>query len=166
MSTECKFNGTADQEKELMDVIAQYKNEQGALMPIMQKAQDIYGYLPIEVQEVIADNLNIPLSQVYGVATFYSQFALKPKGKYKIGVCMGTACYVKGSAKVLEKIQETLGIGMKETTEDGLFSIEDTRCLGCCGLAPVMMINDDVYGMVTPEQIGGILDKYRKESQK
>ena len=166
MSTECKFNGTAAQEKELMDVIAQYKDEQGALMPIMQRAQDIYGYLPIEVQEVIADNLNIPLSQVYGVATFYSQFALKPKGRYKIGVCMGTACYVKGSAKVLEKIQETLGIGMKETTEDGLFSIEDTRCLGCCGLAPVMMINDDVYGMVTPEQIGGILDKYRKESQK
>ena len=166
MSTECKFNGTAEQEKELMDVIAQYKNEQGALMPIMQRAQDIYGYLPIEVQEVIADNLNIPLSQVYGVATFYSQFALKPKGKYKIGVCMGTACYVKGSAKVLEKIQDTLGIGMKETTEDGLFSIEDTRCLGCCGLAPVMMINDDVYGMVTPEQVGGILDKYRKESQK
>ncbi|WP_426350724.1 NADH-quinone oxidoreductase subunit NuoE [Alloiococcus sp. CFN-8] len=166
MSTECKFNGTAQQEKELMDVIAQYKNEQGALMPIMQRAQDIYGYLPIEVQEVIADNLNIPLSQVYGVATFYSQFALKPKGKYKIGVCMGTACYVKGSAKVLEKIQDTLGIGMKETTEDGLFSIEDTRCLGCCGLAPVMMINDDVYGMVTPEQVGGILDKYRKESQK
>ena len=128
----------------------------------MQRAQDIYGYLPIEIQEVIADNLNIPLSQVYGVATFYSQFALKPKGKYKIGVCMGTACYVKGSAKVLEKIQDTLGIGMKETTEDGLFSIEDTRCLGCCGLAPVMMINDDVYGMVTPEQIDGILDKYRK----
>ena len=166
MSTECKFNGTAAQEKELMDVIAQYKDEQGALMPIMQRAQDIYGYLPIEVQEVIADNLNIPLSQVYGVATFYSQFALKPKGRYKIGVCMGTACYVKGSAKVLEKIQDTLGIGMKETTEDGLFSIEDTRCLGCCGLAPVMMINDDVYGMVTPEQIDGILDKYRKESQK
>ncbi|MGM9974704.1 MAG: NADH-quinone oxidoreductase subunit NuoE [Clostridiaceae bacterium] len=161
-----KFNGTAEQEKELMDVIAEYKNEQGALMPIMQRAQDIYGYLPIEVQEVIADNLNIPLSQVYGVATFYSQFALKPKGRYKIGVCMGTACYVKGSAKVLEKIQDNLGIGMKETTEDGLFSIEDTRCLGCCGLAPVMMINDDVYGMVTPEQIDGILDKYRKESQK
>ncbi len=160
------FNGTAAQEKELMDVIAEYKNEQGALMPIMQRAQDIYGYLPIEVQEIIADNLHIPLSQVYGVATFYSQFALKPKGKYKIGVCMGTACYVKGSAKVLEKIQETLGIGMKETTEDGLFSIEDTRCLGCCGLAPVMMINDDVYGMVTPEQIDGILDKYRKNSQK
>ncbi len=166
MSTQFMFNGTAEQEKELMDVIAEYKNEQGALMPIMQRAQDIYGYLPIEVQEIIADNLNIPLSKVYGVATFYSQFALKPKGKYKIGVCMGTACYVKGSAKVLEKIQENLGIGMKETSEDGLFSIEDTRCLGCCGLAPVMMINDDVYGMVTPEQVSGILDKYRKESQK
>ena len=160
-TTVVPFSGTKAQEDELKALIAKYKDEKGALMPVMQGAQGIYGYLPIEVQEMIADGLDVPLQTVYGVATFYSQFALNPKGKYKIGVCMGTACYVKNSAKVLDKIKENLGIGMKETTADGLFSIEDTRCLGCCGLAPVMMINDDVYGRLVPEAVDGILEKYK-----
>lgn len=132
----------------------------GALMPIMQKAQEIYGYLPIEVQTMIADGMGIPLEKVYGVATFYSQFALNPKGKYQISVCLGTACYVKGSGEIYAKLQELLGIKGGECTPDGKFSLDACRCVGACGLAPVMMINGEVYGRLTPDQIEGILAKY------
>ena len=130
-------------------------------MAVMQKAQDRFGYLPIEVQNFIAEGLGVPLSDVYGVATFYAQFSLEPKGEYAIGVCMGTACYVKGSQKVLDALCKELDVPVGKTTPDGKFTLEATRCLGACGLAPVMMINDDVYGRLTEDDIPGIIAKYR-----
>ena len=148
----------------LQNVIDELKNEPGALMPIMQRAQDIFGYLPEDVQNIIAKGLDIPVSDVYGVATFYAQFNLEPKGKYIISVCMGTACYVKGSQLVLDKLEEVLGVPAGRTTEDGLFTLNATRCLGACGLAPVIMVNDDVYGRLTPDQIPAIIAKYRPEA--
>ena len=154
------FAGTKEQEAQLKAVISELKDEKGALMPIMQKAQEIYGYLPIEVQTIISDEMNVPLEKIYGVATFYSLFTLNPKGKYKISVCLGTACYVKGSGDVYAKLQEILGVSGGECTPDGKFSLEACRCIGACGLAPVMMINDDVYGRLTVDELAGILAKY------
>lgn len=154
------FAGTKEQEKRLLATIAELKDDKGCLMPIMQKAQDIYGYLPIEVQTMIADGLGIPLEKVYGVSTFYSQFSLFPKGKYKISVCLGTACYVKGSGDIYNKLMEKLGIVGGECTPDGKFSLDACRCIGACGLAPVMTINDDVYGRLTVDDIDEILEKY------
>lgn len=155
------FNGTAEQEAKLLKIIADHKEDKGALMPIMQKAQEIYGYLPIEVQTIIAEQMDIPLEKVYGVSTFYSQFSLYPKGKYKISVCLGTACYVKGSGDIYNKLIEKLGISGGECTADGKFSLDACRCIGACGLAPVMTINEDVYGRLTVDQIEGILEKYK-----
>lgn len=154
------FRGTKEQEAQLKAIIDGLRDQSGCLMPIMQKAQGIYGYLPIEVQTFIADELNIPLEKVYGVATFYSQFSLYPKGDYKISVCLGTACYVKGSGDVYEKLQEKLGITGGECTADGKFSLDACRCIGACGLAPVMTINDDVYGKLTVDKLDEILAKY------
>jgi len=147
----------------LQQVIDEYKGKSGSLIPIMQKAQDIFGYLPMKVQQYIADGLNIPLQNIYGISTFYAQFTLEPKGEHSIGLCMGTACYVRGAQLVLDKIQEQLGISMGETTEDRKFTLVATRCLGCCGLAPVMMIDDDVYGRLTPDKIPEILKKYQQQ---
>lgn len=155
------FQGTPQQRDALEAVIEQCKNDQSLLMHVMQQAQEIYGYLPFEVQVHIADGMDLPLEKVYGVSTFYAQFALSPKGKYNISVCLGTACYVKGASAILDKVCETLQIGTDECTEDGLFSVEACRCIGACGLAPVLMINDDVYGNLAPEQIPEILEKYR-----
>ena len=155
------FKGTAEQEAELMSIIAEHKGQDGALIPVLHKAQEVYGYLPIEVQTMIADGLEVPLAEVYGVVTFYTQFSLNPKGEYKIGVCLGTACYVKGAQAVLDEIAKQLGIGAGECTDDGIFSLEASRCIGACGLAPVMNINDDVYGKLTPDQVAGILAKYK-----
>src|SRR5690554_3270768 len=154
---------TEFQEKleQLQEIIEKHKGEKGALIPVLHEAQEVYGYLPLEVQQLIADGLNIPLSEVYGVATFYSQFTLKPKGKYEIGVCLGTACYVKGSQLIIDRLCKELDIEVGETTEDGLFTLVATRCLGCCGLAPVLMINDDVYGRLVEEDVPKILDKYK-----
>ncbi len=156
------FAGTAEQEQELMAVIEEHRDDPGALMPVLQKAQDIYGYLPIEVQEMISQKMGIPMEKVYGVSTFYSQFSLNPKGKYKISVCLGTACYVKGSGVVFDKLQSILGIGGGEITSDGKFSLDDCRCIGACGLAPVMTVNDDVYGKLTgnEQELRDILAKY------
>ena len=154
------FRGTKEQETQLRG-IGELKDEKGSLMPIMQKAQDIYGYLPIEVQTIIADQLGIPLEKVYGVATFYSQFNLNPKGKYRISVCLGTACYVKGSGDIYNKLMEKLGISGGECTPDGKFSLDACRCVGACGLAPVLMVNDEVYGRLTVDDIDGILEKYQ-----
>ncbi|MDO4585470.1 MAG: NADH-quinone oxidoreductase subunit NuoE [Planctomycetia bacterium] len=160
-TTQCvPFRGTPEQEAALKQVIADLKETQGALMPIMQQAQNIYGYLPIEVQTIISDELGIPLEKIYGVATFYSQFALQPKGKYQISVCLGTACYVKGAGEVMQELEKQLGIANGECTPDGKFSLDSCRCVGACGLAPVMMIGEDVYGRLTPDQIAGILAKY------
>jgi NADP-reducing hydrogenase subunit HndA len=154
------FTGTKEQEAQLKEVIRELRNQQGCLMPIMQHAQEIYGYLPIEVQTMIADELGIPLEKVYGVSTFYAQFALFPKGQYRISVCLGTACYVKGSGPVYEKLEEKLGIKGGECTPDRKFSLDACRCIGACGLAPVMMINDDVYGKLTVDSLDSILAKY------
>ena len=154
------FAGTPEQEAELRKVIAENKDEKGALMPIMQKAQDIYGYLPIEVQTIIADEMGIPLEKVYGVSTFYAQFALNPKGQYQISVCLGTACYVKGSGDIYAKLEEILGIKGGECTPDRNFSLDACRCVGACGLAPVMTVNGEVFGRITPKDVQGILDRF------
>lgn len=154
------FSGTPEQEKALQAVFAEYKDVKGALLPVMQKAQGIYGYLPIEVQRMIADGMDVSLEEVYGVATFYSQFLLTKKGENSISVCLGTACYVKGAGAILEEIEKELGVKSGETTKDGRFSLEATRCIGACGLAPVMTVNDDVYGRLTKEEIPSILKKY------
>ncbi len=158
--TTIPFKGTKEQEIELNNAIEQHKNQKGALMPVLQKAQDIYGYLPIEVQKMIALGLDIPLEEIYGVATFYSLFSLNPKGKYKISVCLGTACYVKGSGEIFEAISKKLGIKNGECTPDGKFSLEACRCIGACGLAPVLTVNDDVHGRLTVNDIDKILDQY------
>lgn len=154
------FRGTPEQEQQLRAMIGEHKGVRGALMPILQKAQGIYGYLPIEVQQIIAKELNIPLEEVYGVATFYSQFSLNPKGEYQFSVCLGTACYVKGAGDLFDKLQEKLGIAGGECTADGKFSLDACRCIGACGLAPVMTVNEDVYGRLTVNDIDGIIAKY------
>ncbi len=154
------FNGTKEQEVELQKVIAEHKGQKGATIPVLHKAQEIYGYLPLEVQTMIAEGLDVPLAEIYGIVTFYTQFSLNPKGQYQIGVCLGTACYVKGSGDILEEIKEILKIDVGECTPDGKFSLEATRCVGACGLAPVVTINDDVYGRLTKGEIGAVLAKY------
>ncbi len=154
------FNGTEEQKAQLMEVIAKHKGQQGATIPVLHEAQDIYGYLPIEVQEMISEGLGVPLAEIYGIVTFYTQFSLNPKGRYQIGVCLGTACYVKGSGDILEKIKSILEIDVGECSADGKFSLDATRCVGACGLAPVVTINDDVYGRLTVDEIAGILQKY------
>lgn len=154
------FKGTAEQKAKLDAVIAECKDDKSLLMHVMQEAQDIYGYLPYEVQVMIAEGMDVPLEKVYGVSTFYAQFALSPKGEYNISVCLGTACYVKGSQEVLDKITEIIGIGEGECTADGKFSLEACRCIGACGLAPVMTVNDEVYGKLTAKEIPDILKKY------
>ena len=156
------FNGTKEQEQKLIELIAAHKGQRGALMPVLQGAQEIYGYLPIEVQKLVAQHLGVPLEEVYGVSTFYSQFTLNPKGKYKISVCLGTACYVKGANEVLDKFRTRLSIDVGECTEDRKFSLDACRCIGACGLAPVVTINDDVYGKLTPDDVDAIIDKYEE----
>ena len=155
------FNGTPEQEAKLKAVIEECKNDKSLLMHVMQQAQAIYGYLPIEVQKIIAEGMGVPLEKVYGVSTFYAQFALSPKGEYNISVCLGTACYVKGAQSIIDKVTEILGIESGECSEDGKFSLEACRCIGACGLAPVMSVNDEVYGKLTADQISGILAKYQ-----
>ena len=146
---------------QLQAVIDEYKDTKGPLMRVMQHAQEIFGYLPIEVQKIIAEKMGVPLEEVYGVVSFYAQFSLNPKGKYKISVCLGTACYVKGSGDVFDRLSRTLGISSGECTPDGRFSLEACRCVGACGLAPVMTVNDEVYGRLVPDDIDGILADYQ-----
>ncbi len=157
------FNGTPEQEAKLNAVIDAHKSDKSQLMAVMQLAQGIYGYLPIEVQQMIADGMDVPLEKVYGVATFYAQFSLSPKGKYNISVCLGTACYVKGAGDLFDKLSEKLGIGADECTADGKFSLTACRCIGACGLAPVLTVNEDVYGRLTVDDIDGILAKYQED---
>ena len=160
--TTVPFRGTDEQKRKLLAVISELKDEKGGLMPIMQKAQEIYGYLPYEVQKMISDELDVPMEKIYGVATFYSQFNLYPKGQYKISVCLGTACYVKGSGDIYNKLMEILGIAGGECTADGKFSLDSCRCIGACGLAPVMMINDKVFGRLGADDVDKILADYEK----
>jgi NADP-reducing hydrogenase subunit HndA len=154
------FRGTKEQEAKLYEVIDKYRNIDGPLMPVLQGAQEIYGYLPIEVQKIISEELDISLEHIYGVVTFYAQFSLAPKGEYQIAVCLGTACYVKGSGEILDKIKEIIGVDVGECSPDGKFSLDATRCIGACGLAPVMTINDEVFGRLTVGEIPDILAKY------
>lgn len=154
------FKGTPEQEEQLKQIIEKHKSDPGAVMPVLQEAQDVYGYLPIEVQQMIAEGLNVPLEEVFGVSTFYSQFSLSPKGEYNISVCLGTACYVKGSGDILNKLSEMLGIEAEECTDDGKFSLTACRCIGACGLAPVLTVNDEVYGRLTADDVPDILNKY------
>lgn len=154
------FRGTQEQEKQLAKIIADHKDVPGALMPVLQLAQELYGYLPIEVQTKIAEGLGISIEEVYEVVTFYAQFSLNPNGKHRVAVCLGTACYVKGSQNILEELEKQLGIKAGGTTADGNFTLEATRCLGCCGLAPVIVVDDEVYGRLVPADIKGILAKY------
>ena len=156
------FSGTKEQENELMSWMAEHGHRPGATMEALQKAQEIYGYLPLEVQRMVSEGLDKPLAEIYGITTFYSQFALSPKGKYKINVCLGTACYVRGSGEIFETLKRELGIEDGEVTPDGKFSLEAVRCIGACGLAPVLTINEDVYGRLTgdDEELRKILGRY------
>lgn len=151
----CKFDF-----QELAPIIEKYRMKPGNLIPVLHEVQKKVGYLPLEVQQYVARELSVPLSKVYGVVTFYSFFSTTPKGKHTIGVCLGTACYVKGADKVLAKVKEELGIDVGGTSADGRFSLALTRCVGACSMAPVLMIDDKVYGQLTPEQIPEILAKY------
>ena len=149
-----------EKDEKLASVIEEHKSQKGGLMPVLQEAQAIFGCVPVDVQEIIADGLGKTLSEVYGVATFYSQFSLTPKGKYNISICLGTACYVKGADKVLDRLVAKLGIQPEECTPDGVFSLTACRCIGACGLAPVLTVNEDVYGRLVPEDVDKILAKY------
>lgn len=159
--TTVMFRGTKAQEEQLDAVIEKLRGTPGALMPILQQAQEIYGYLPVEVQRMIAIKMGVSIEEVYGVSTFYSQFVLNPKGDVSIAVCLGTACYVKGSGDILNKITEILGLPSGSTTPDGKYSLEATRCIGACGLAPVLTINNEVYGRLSVADVEGILAKYK-----
>ena len=154
------FKDTAEKAAKLDEIIAAHKDQPGALIPILQKAQDVYGYLPIEVQTKIADALDISLEKVYEVVTFYAQFSLNPKGEYNFSVCLGTACYVKGAGDLFDKLKQLLGIEDGGCTPDGKFSLTSCRCVGACGLAPVLLVNADVYGRLLPDDVQGIIEKY------
>ena len=158
--TTVPFTGTKEQEALLIEVISKHREEKGSLMPILQEAQEIYGYLPVEVQTIIAVEMDIPLEKIFGVTSFYTQFTLNPKGKYNVSLCLGTACYVKGAGDIFDELKNLLEVEDGGCTPDGKFSLEATRCLGCCGLAPVMTINEDVYGRLTKDELKGILAKY------
>jgi len=159
--TRIPFKGTPEQEGRLREALSAIKTLPGNAMPGLQAAQEIYGYLPIEVMKIIATELNMPLEEIFGIATFYSQFTLNPRGKYTFAVCMGTACYVKGAGDILDKIKRDLKCEADECTEDGMYSVLGTRCIGCCGLAPVITVNEDVYGKISVSDVPGIIAKYK-----
>ena len=159
--TTVDFHGTPEQEQKLLEVIAKYGGVKGSMMPIMQEAQEIYGYLPVEVQRIISEKTGTPLEEIYGIASFYAQFKLNPNGQVAVAVCLGTACYVKGSGQIADKVTEVIGVAPGETSSDGKYSFEATRCIGACGLAPVMTVNGDVYGRLTTAEIPEIIQKYQ-----
>jgi NADH-quinone oxidoreductase subunit E/NADP-reducing hydrogenase subunit HndA len=144
----------------LKEVCASFNNEAGELINVLHKAQSIFGYLPAEVQEIVAHELNVPVAKVYGVVTFYSFFTMIPKGKHPISICTGTACYVRGAEKVLDEFKRRLNVQVGETTPDGKFSLSCLRCVGACGLAPVVMVGEKVYGRVSPDGVAEILAEY------
>jgi len=147
----------------LEPVFERYKDiVNGALIPVLQAAQDVYGYLPVPVLEAIAERLAVPISQVYGVVTFYAQFHLDPRGKHIVRTCQGTACHVRGAGKILDALKENLGVAPGKATDDLQFTLETVACIGACGLAPVLMVDQDTHGRLTPDIIPEILDKYRK----
>ncbi|HOR85693.1 MAG TPA: NADH-quinone oxidoreductase subunit NuoE [Bacillota bacterium] len=146
--------------EKLEEIITEHKDQKGSLIPVLHETQELFGYIPEEAQRIISEKLNIPMAEIFGVATFYSRFTLNPRGENTIRVCLGTACYVKNAQGVLDKLEEELKVTSGSTTQDKKFTLEATRCLGCCGLAPVMMINEDVYGKLVPEDIPKILKDY------
>lgn len=157
----CNCSCNDEKKKEmLLQVLKECNGDKSKLINVLNETQEIYGFLPMFAQKIISEELGIPMAEIYGVITFYSRFSLEPKGKYNISVCLGTACYVKGSEGVLDKFKEKLGIGVGEVTKDGKFSIEATRCIGACGLAPVITINEEVYGKVSVASVEEILSKY------
>ena len=151
----------AHAEKQIREIVERYKNEETPLMMILEAIQSEYGYIPLEVQELVSSLTGIPVAEIYGVVTFYSFFSLTPKGKYVIGVCLGTACYVKGSQLVMDKFSEILGIKPGQTTEDGLFTLDALRCIGACGIAPAISINGKVYPKVAVGQVQAIINEYK-----
>jgi len=158
----CTCGGNSKDEK-MEKILEKYEQDKSNLIQILNEVQDVYGYISENAQKAISEYLNMPMAEIYGVITFYSRFSLKPKGKYNVAVCLGTACFVKGSEKILDKVKEILKIDVGQTTADGKFSIEATRCIGACGLAPVFTINDEVHGKATPEMVEQILKKYMEE---
>ncbi|MBR5488878.1 MAG: NADH-quinone oxidoreductase subunit NuoE [Firmicutes bacterium] len=161
MTQQCVGCAEAQEKAKKLDAIVEkYKDTRGALIQVLHEVQEVYGYLPLEVQRAISEKMNIPLAEIYGVVSFYTQFSIYPKGKYQINVCMGTACYVKGANEILDKFRTRLSIDVGECTEDGMFSLEACRCIGACGLAPVVTINEDVYGKLVADDVDGIIDKY------
>ena len=162
--SECKC-GNIKENKDLRAILEKYEKDKSNLIQILNQVQEKYGYISQDAQKAISEYLDISMAEVYGVITFYSRFTLKPKGKYNIAVCLGTACFVKGSEKVLDKVKEILKIDVGQTTEDGLFSIEATRCVGACGLAPVFTVNNEVYGKATPEMAESVIKRIRDEEK-
>jgi NADH:ubiquinone oxidoreductase subunit E len=162
-ATKCKCKKETDKEKfeRIGEIIEEYKGREGNLIQILHMAQGIYGHLPVELQQFIAQKLDIPLSEVSGVTTFYSFFSTRPRGENTIRVCMGTACYVRGGKKILERLRELLGVEPGETTVDGKFTLEVMRCIGACGLAPAITINDEVYKQVNPDKLHAIIGKFQ-----
>ena len=159
MCGNCKCGNNCVDEK-IQNILSKYEKDKSNLIQILNEVQETYGYIPENVQLEISNYLGIEMAEIYGVITFYARFTLKPKGKYNIAVCLGTACFVKGSEKILDRVKQKLGIDVGETTKDGRFSIEATRCIGACGLAPVFTVNDEVYGKATPELVDKIIDEY------
>ena len=155
--------GNNPKDEEMNSILEKYSKDKSNLIQILNEVQENYGYIPKYSQISISEYLDIPLAEIYGVITFYARFTLKPKGKYKIAVCLGTACFVKGSEKVLDKAKEILKIDVGETTEDGKFSLEATRCIGACGLAPVFTVNEEVYGKATPELMEKVIEEYKNK---
>lgn len=156
----CCCGGESNQFAQLDEILAKYQGMKGALIPVLQEAQNAYGYLSREVIQRIGEKLDIPVSQIYGVVTFYSQFHLNPRGKYIIRVCQGTACHVRGAKAILKALEDSLKIAPGGTTSDLKFTLETVACIGACGLAPVLMVNDDTHGRLTPEALPQILAKY------
>ena len=162
----CKCNcGASHKDEKMEEILSKYAKEKSNLIQVLNEVQEAYGYIPKHAQLAISEHLGLTMAEVYGVITFYSRFTLKPKGKYNIAVCLGTACFVKGSQKIMDRLKEKLKIEPGETTPDGKFSIEATRCIGACGLAPVFTVNDEVYGNATPELIDKVIDEYKNKEE-
>ena len=151
--------------KQIEEIVERYQDEKTPLMMILSDIQHEFGYIPLDVQELVSEKTGIPVAEIYGVVTFYSFFSLTPKGKYVIGVCLGTACYVKGADEILKKIVQVLNIEEGETTKDGYYSLDTVRCVGCCSLAPLMMIDEKLYAKVKTEEVEEILNTFKKENE-
>lgn len=157
----CKCCNCDNYDKNLLTIAKKYEGNPKDIIEALHEVQNLYGYISDEAQKCLSKYLNVPMSEIYGIITFYSRFKLKPKGKYNIQICLGTACYVKGSAKIMEAFEKELNIKSGDITKDGMFSLEEVRCIGACGLAPAIVINEDVYGKVTPDKVKEIIQKYK-----